>query len=235
MADRREEAIQEYKRWLQRYTWIWFCTLKVTSGGINSTGRALSMFYRWIGDVRRAEGGDKFRWFRVLETGADGNNPHFHLLVGGIKKRERIWQERWNDLGGDAVVTPYDADQEGILYMLKGMDKNGDLDCDYSLPAKKNAQDAVDDEVLQETKSAPAVVLVNGIDGKTTPAELKKPFKRFGRVLEIAVVGSWDEEDRTMLSATITMQDAEAAAAAARELDGLKFWGVAIEVSLASK
>jgi hypothetical protein len=35
-----------------------------------------------------------------------------------------------------------------------------------------------------------------------------------------------------MLSATITMQDAEAAAAAARELDGLKFWGVAIEVSL---
>jgi len=133
MKDKREKTIQEYRQWLETYSWDWFATLKVTSG-IPSKRRAEQLFDKWISDLRQAEGNKEFRWFRVLECRPDGSNLHFHVLVGGLSSPRKLWQKRWNDLGGDALITPYDPDKQGILYLLKGTDNRGNLDCDFELP-----------------------------------------------------------------------------------------------------
>jgi hypothetical protein len=229
MKDRREESIQEYRRWLERFQWDWFGTLKVTSG-IPSERRAREMFDAWISRLRQAEGTGDFRWFRVLERGADGGNLHFHMLIGGLKNREDRWAQKWNDLGGNAVITPYDPEQDGVPYLLKGMDDDGNLNCDFELPIKKEVRDATND-LSRRSRSTPTTIRVNRIDGKTTTTELKGLFKRFGRVVEIGILEARDG-DRTLMSATVTMADPYSALDAVRQLDGFNLRGLPIEVSI---
>jgi hypothetical protein len=137
--DRREQVIQEYRRWLDQFGWDLYCTLKITSGR-PSDRRAKQMFERWITNVERMEGGNRFRWARVMEKGLTGNNRHFHVLIGGLRNRTRFWERRWNNLGGSALITPFDANQQGILYMLKSADQNGDIDIDFKLPAGRGKE-----------------------------------------------------------------------------------------------
>ena len=134
--DRRENAIQEYRQWFEQFRWDLYCTLKVTSGR-PSDRRANNMFARWIKDVEQTDGGSRFCWVRVMERGVTGNNRHFHVLVGGLRNRVKFWERKWNDLGGNALITPFDAKQKGILYMLKSMDQNGDLEIEFDLPARR--------------------------------------------------------------------------------------------------
>ena len=133
MKDGREKTIQEYLRWLETYSWDWFATLKVTSG-IPSKRRAEQLFDTWISSLREAAGDEGFRWFKVSESRPDGSNLHHHVLVGGLSSPRQLWQRRWSERGGDAVITTYDPDKEGILYLLKGTDSRGSLDCDFELP-----------------------------------------------------------------------------------------------------
>jgi hypothetical protein len=131
--ERREQAIQELRRWLEQFTWSWYVTLKLTAGK-PSMNRAKRLCDQWVGELEQQEGGKNFRWFRVLERGTLGTNLHFHVLVGGLKSRRTRWASRWSELGGDALITPFDPDQKGILYLLKETDDEGDLDFDFKLP-----------------------------------------------------------------------------------------------------
>jgi hypothetical protein len=131
--DRREDAIQSYRRWLEEFRWDLYCTLKITSG-IPSDRRALALFKRWIAAVEELDGGSRFRWVRVLEKGGGGCNRHFHVLVGGLRNRCRFWERQWNELGGNAVITPFNPSERGILYVLKTTDEKGDLDIEFQLP-----------------------------------------------------------------------------------------------------
>jgi hypothetical protein len=132
-ADRREQAIQELRRWLEQFTWSWYGTLKFMSGR-PSARRAKNLFDQWISELEKAEGGRDFRWFWVMERGALGTNVHCHVLVGGFGNRRTRWARRWNELGGEALITPYDPDRKGILYMLKSTGEAGDLDFDFKVP-----------------------------------------------------------------------------------------------------
>jgi hypothetical protein len=98
--DRREQSIQSYREWLGKYSWNYFCTLKLTSGP-PSKRRAGELFQTWIRQLEKAEAGDDFRWFRVTEYGSLRSNPHFHILVGGLRDRMRVWEDRWATLGGE--------------------------------------------------------------------------------------------------------------------------------------
>ena len=89
---------------------------------------------QWLAELGKAEGGSDFRWFWVMERGATGTNAHCHILVGGLRNRRADWASRWSELGGDALITPFDPDQKGILYLLKETDDEGDLDFDFKLP-----------------------------------------------------------------------------------------------------
>lgn len=216
MKDRREESIQEFRRWLEEYTWALYCNLKITSG-IPSDRRARKIFDEWISDLRRVEGGDNFRWFRVQERGIGGNNLHFHALIGGLQNRRIRLERKWNDLGGDALITPFDPEQNGILYLLKSMSKDGDLDFDCQLPPKKKPGDGAG-ESLEWKKITPGTVLVRRIDDKTTVNELRSLFKPYGTITEIEILETRIERDRTQISATITFENSFAASLA---IDGL--------------
>jgi ribonuclease HI len=139
-VDRREQAIQGYRKWLEKYKWDYFCTLKITSGPPGKR-RAEELFQTWIKELEKAEGGDDFRWFRVMEYGSFRSNPHFHILLGGLRDRMRPWEQRWAELGGNALITDFDPGKDGVLYILKMTDNRGDLDFDCKLPPQQNQAD----------------------------------------------------------------------------------------------
>ena len=130
MEDIRERTIQSYREWLQQYQWSWFGTLKSTSG-FPSENKAKKRFDDWIANLRRTDGGGDFRWFRALERGIGGTNIHFHTVIGGLRNRPSFWQKRWDDLGGEALITRYDPEKKGILYILKDVSRDGDSNFDF--------------------------------------------------------------------------------------------------------
>ena len=130
--DRREQVIQELRRWLEAFEWTWFVTLKLCSG-TPSVRRAKRLCDQWLAGLEREEGGRDFRWFRTLEVGALGT-IHFHIIVGGFRNRRAYWTRRWAEVAGDALITAYDPEQKGIFYLLKTTDNNGELDFDCELP-----------------------------------------------------------------------------------------------------
>ncbi|HEX4919883.1 MAG TPA: RNA-binding protein, partial [Candidatus Bathyarchaeia archaeon] len=118
----------------------------------------------------------------------------------------------------------------GILHLLKKMDLGGDLRCDFELP-KKHSGSMVGKE-RQESESGPTTVRLDGIDDMVTTAELRKLFRPFGRVLEIAITESRVNNDRTLLCAAVTMEDALSAEEAAVELQQLQLRGKEMEISI---
>lgn len=234
MKDRREESIQEFNSWLKAYTWAWYCNLKITSG-IPSVRRARNILDKWLSDLRREEGGENFRWFWVLERGSSGgNNLHFHALIGGLQNRRKLWEQKWNELGGDALITTFDPERKGILYLLQGMSKDGDLDFDCRLPPEKQNGDGAE-ESLQEKQIIPATVLVENIDDITTLRELRRLFEPYGTIMEIAILETRVERDRTLLTAAITFGNAFCAANAVMGRNAAKLGKNEIRVSLWGK
>lgn len=92
------------------------------------------------------DGSDTFRWVRALEKGASGRNTHFHALVGGFRNRPQFWAKRWEHRGGEALIEPYDSTRQGLLYLLKGMNEEGNIDIEFKLPSPStsNAVDGVE-------------------------------------------------------------------------------------------
>jgi hypothetical protein len=148
-VDQRERAIQAYREWLEGYSWDYFCTLKITSGPLNKR-RAQEVFRKWMEALESSEGADDFRWFRVMEYGSSRSNPHFHIVIGGLRKRMQNWEQRWRqkwqqkwaELGGEALISPYDPQQKGLLYILKSTGIDGDLDMDFKLPPEGAQEDS---------------------------------------------------------------------------------------------
>jgi hypothetical protein len=131
--ERREQSIQGLRLWLEQFSWAWYVTLKITSGR-PSVRRVRRLCEQWLAELEKAEGGNNFRWFWVMERGALGTHAHIHILVGGLRNRRAQWACRWSELGGNALISPFDPDQKGVLYMLKTTADNGDLDFDFKLP-----------------------------------------------------------------------------------------------------
>lgn len=223
-GDKREDIIQSYRQWLEQYSWDWFGTLKVDSG-IPSVRRAKKMCDDYISNLRQAEGDDDFHFFRVLERGIGGSNFHFHLLIGGLRDRRKVWEQKWK---GDAQLSDYKPNQKGILYALKDMDDEGDLDCDFDLPDGKKINAPVE-AVPERRKSRPMCLRVDGIDRETTVLELRRLFKLHGRVVEIEILERKDDE-QILMSAIVTMADSNAAVDAAQLLDGEELRGMPIRV-----
>jgi hypothetical protein len=67
----------------------------------------------------------------------------------------------------------------GILYLLKGVTSDGDLECEYALGNEKT-YDKVDTDLPWKWRSRPTTLRVRCIDGQTTTTELKRVFKKFG-------------------------------------------------------
>ena len=72
-SKRTEQLKDAYAEWLSEYRWDWFATLKADQGR-PSHRRAQHLFDRWIETLEQREGGRHFRWVRVIEHGANGDN-----------------------------------------------------------------------------------------------------------------------------------------------------------------
>ena len=101
--------------------------------GRPSRRRSNELFDRWVENLERKEGGRHFRWVRVLEHGANGDNDHFHVLVGGLRSRRRHYEKQWSKHAGSALIERFDPSLPGIKYLLKTIDRDGDLDIAYEL------------------------------------------------------------------------------------------------------
>jgi hypothetical protein len=183
MRDRAEETIQSYRAWLDQFSWSWIATLKLTSFA-PSKRRLKILFNAWIAALRNEEGGKDFRWAAVFEPGRMGTNPHFHVLIGGLRNRMKSWEARWTELGGEALIHRFDPDQKGILYLLKTTDSDGNLDIDMELP--KFGSD--DDQEVESLRAEPATTLrVEGINERTSVQDLRRLFEDSARVLGITI------------------------------------------------
>jgi hypothetical protein len=129
----REVLIEGYASWLSQFSWNWFATL--TFRGYPPTSKANRLFDQWIREVEQNDGGNGFRWVKVAERGANGDNLHFHILVGGLRTGRALpWVSRWNGIAGEAQIESFNPDKNALRYMLKGIDPDEDFDIDIHLP-----------------------------------------------------------------------------------------------------
>jgi hypothetical protein len=126
------ELTEAYAEWLARYEWDWFVTLKFN--GNPSRHRADKLFRAWVSEIELSNQ-HPIRWARVAERGAFGDHLHFHVLVGGLRKKlYNPWKRRWLELGRGIDLREYSPDLKGIFYILKSADPEADFDIDMHLP-----------------------------------------------------------------------------------------------------
>ncbi len=135
---KKSEFIDVHADWLSRFTWDWFGTL--TFPGYPSATTAKRKFNHWIRELRREIGGEKFRYASVIERGANKDNVHFHVLIGGIKRRHKgtpyVWKQRWQEIAGLAVLSTYEANRGGMRYLLKSLLPDRDIDLEIEFGKK---------------------------------------------------------------------------------------------------
>jgi hypothetical protein len=133
----KQELIEAYEEWFCKYHWIFFGALTFRESP--SPSRADRIFKRWIAEMQQNDGTKDFRWVRVTEHGAFGDNLHFHVLIGGLTNDAEWWPwvRRWDALAGDAVLSYYCKNAGGIPYMLKTALPGRDFEIDFDLRTSK--------------------------------------------------------------------------------------------------
>jgi hypothetical protein len=132
----KERLLDDYERWLLRFTWSIWGTL--TFRGSPSTSKATRVFDGWISEIRKLDGKKGFRWVRVTEMGAFGDNVHFHILLGGLRDGSKFpWMLRWEKLAGTAELHYFDSSLGGLRYLLKSVEPGKDFAIDFSLPPQE--------------------------------------------------------------------------------------------------
>jgi hypothetical protein len=130
--DKQQQLIEAYVDWLSPHPWTFIGTL--TFRKQPSPYRADRLFRSWIDAMRKAEGTSTFSWFRVKETGAFGDNLHFHVLVGGLRNASKWpWMLLWDKLAGEANLSYFVTHLGGIRYILKSVRPDQPFDFDACL------------------------------------------------------------------------------------------------------
>ena len=117
-----------YTEWLSRYDWQWFVTL--TFRGYPPARKARRLLQQWLGELKGKNGADDFGYFFALESGASGENHHFHGFIRGLLDRtERLeWMKRWVELAGDAQIEYPQRGGKAISYAVKDIQPGVEAD-----------------------------------------------------------------------------------------------------------
>jgi len=130
----RQELISAYEQWFGTKRWHLIGAL--TFAARPSPSKADSIFRKWISEMKLNEGTSDFSWVRVTEHGADRQNLHFHVLIGGWAGESKWpWVLRWNELAGDCIISYYNASAGGIRYLLKTAHPNRDFEIEIEMPS----------------------------------------------------------------------------------------------------
>lgn len=128
----RNELIDAYEGWFSEQRWQLFGTL--TFRGSPSPFRADNIFRRWISEMEENDGTKSFRWVRVTEHGAFGDNLHYHVVIGGLRDGCKWpWLLLWGELAGSADIFYYIPNAGGLRYMLKTARPDRDFEIDFEL------------------------------------------------------------------------------------------------------
>jgi hypothetical protein len=126
-------AKQNERQLVGTLSWDWYCTLTVF--GLASADRGERLFSRWIRELERAEGGPRFRWIRTLETDRSYGHTTLHVLVGGLRKRERYWRRQWQWYGGgECVIEPHDRQGGKLVKAVEQEDNEVGPNIKFKLP-----------------------------------------------------------------------------------------------------
>jgi hypothetical protein len=226
ITEHREESIQAYAKWLKQYNWAWFGTLRIMSG-VPADTCAWSLFDEWIAELRRVEGGPEFRFFCVLERGTLTRHRHFHVVVGGFRNRREEAASRWNWLGGDALLQRYDPQKNGLLYLLKSMTGDGNLEMKFQLP-RLGREFAAAPEGVFPSEPTPEItrLRIGNLSEATSPGDLRKLFSRIGPVSEIKLYSTGEQTFALM------EMPAEDAAEAVEVWNGHRWHGQKLRIEL---
>jgi hypothetical protein len=121
-------------RYLEKFDcqWDWFGSLSVPRG--LSRRYAIRRLEDWLDDLRREEGGKRFRWVRLFKHGVGGEPDQFHILVGGLRGRTRTWERRWSKRNLSSRLQHFNEHhREAIRTIVDSMDSDGHLDIDYDI------------------------------------------------------------------------------------------------------
>jgi hypothetical protein len=119
------DALQgELARWLTLYSWDWFATLTFSQKQFRvRPALAWRVLESYLGELAAwtDSGGGCFRAFAAQEFGAEGDNAHFHLLVGGLLPDTfaRSWWKFWKEGLGRARIDAYDPALGAGYYVSK--------------------------------------------------------------------------------------------------------------------
>lgn len=126
-----KQLIDGYATWLSKFSWNWFGTLTFRNHKL-PFWRANRIFQDWIFEIEMGAGTGSFRWFRVTERGAYGDNLHFHILVGGLRDASKWpWTVLWNEMAGDALITYYFRSGGATKYIVKTARPGRDFEIDF--------------------------------------------------------------------------------------------------------
>lgn len=113
-----ELLIWSYRTWLKRFKWQWCGKLNFRWSVSNSV--AHSIFYKWIGEIRRGEGTSQFSYARVIERRSSADNLRFLIWVGGLRDAyKNPWVQRWGSLAGEASIRYYRPQLGDLRYLLE--------------------------------------------------------------------------------------------------------------------
>ena len=149
-----KEFRDAYEQWLSGFRWDWFATL--TFRGTPTRGRAERLFREWIEKLKLTQGTQNFDWFRVTESGSDGDNLHFHVLICGLRSSNLLpAYRRWEQRAGEPCIENYRSEEGAIRYILKTVHPGGrDLQVDFSsLPTNRRSQSNTKIQSKQNTVS----------------------------------------------------------------------------------
>jgi len=91
---------------------------------------------QWLAELKVENGSAGFGYFFALESGASGENFHWHGLTTGLRDTtERLpWLQRWWEIAGEGQIAYFDPDGNGIAYMLKHVRPGFDDGIIFELP-----------------------------------------------------------------------------------------------------
>lgn len=140
----------DMERWLAGFAWQWFCTLTFRPG--LSANQRRARLHHWLGGLRTALGTSGFGFFAIQENGRTGLDPHFHVLVSGLRESSTAarfdWMCRWSKMAGDCRISDFTPNAGGIRYILKNASADNPDAIEFDLSTNSQLQTTPDESAV---------------------------------------------------------------------------------------
>jgi hypothetical protein len=135
MAMREGETDKgRYIKLLEKYDWDLWGQLSAISAR-DSRREIIERFEDWLDDLEEEECDRELRWVRTYEKGLDGDDDSVRILIGGLRNRTRLWQQRWSSKPLTSHLHDFNKFNraEAMRFVLDLRHQREELDIKYKL------------------------------------------------------------------------------------------------------